>query len=62
MTAEPRSRTEDPTELGPIDLLFAIRDPDPAAQKLAILQARELGDITDEQAEAMIRQLGLKHA
>jgi len=60
MTLEHRSRTQ--AEQGVADLIFAIRDLAPAAQKLAILQARRLGDITDEQTEILIRELGLKHA
>jgi hypothetical protein len=61
MSLETRSRIEDPTLLGPTHLLFAIRDLSPAAQKLAILQARELGDISDQQTEILIRELGLAH-
>lgn len=58
MTAEPRSRVE-PADFGATLLLAAIHGLKPAAQKTAILQARQLGNITDEQTEILIRELEL---
>lgn len=62
MTAESRSRIQDPTDLGPTILLGQINGLEPSAAKRMILEARQLGNITDEQAEILIRELGLASA
>jgi hypothetical protein len=62
MTLEARSRMLDPTDLGPALLLTTINGLTPSEQKAAILEARQLGNITDEQTEILIRELGLAAA
>jgi hypothetical protein len=52
----------DPTMYGPTFLLERIREMSDSDVKAAILDARSIGDITSEQAEILIRLLGLAAA